>query len=85
MDAHLETQKWDEVDRYAAALDEYTRPEPLPWSDFMIRRGRALAAYGRGNCTDSTLETLRQLHDEAERVGLRITLPALEAALVKAS
>jgi hypothetical protein len=34
---------WDGVERYAAALDDYTRPEPLPWSAFFIARGRALA------------------------------------------
>lgn len=45
------------------------RPEPLPWSDFYIARGRALAAYGEGARDEGTVLTLRSLRDEAERVG----------------
>jgi class 3 adenylate cyclase/tetratricopeptide (TPR) repeat protein len=81
MDACLESKEWDEVDRYAAALEEFTRPEPLPWCDFFIRRGRTLAAYGRGNRKDSTLQELQRLRGEAKRVGLRMALPAIAAAL----
>jgi hypothetical protein len=85
MDTHLESNQWDEVDRYAAALEEFTRPEPVPWCDFFIARGRTLAAYGRGNRDDSTIEELRRLRSEAERVGLRMALPALVAALAGTS
>jgi class 3 adenylate cyclase/tetratricopeptide (TPR) repeat protein len=81
MDAHLESKQWDEVDRYAAALEEFTRPEPVPWCDFFIARGRTLAAYGRANRDDSTLQELQRLRGEAERVGLRMALPAIAAAL----
>ena len=34
------------VERYAAALEEYTRSEPLPWADFFVARGRALPLAG---------------------------------------
>ena len=44
----LDLGEWDEAERYAEALEDYTRPEPLPWSDFFVARGRALAALGRG-------------------------------------
>jgi len=81
MDAYLDSKEWDEVDRYAAALEAFTRPEPLPWCDFFIKRGRILAAYGRGNREDSTIQELRRLRNEAEHVGLRMALPALDAAL----
>jgi tetratricopeptide (TPR) repeat protein len=85
MEACLESKEWDEVDRYAGALEEFTRPEPLPWSDFFIKRGRTLAAFGRGNREDSTMQALKQLRGEAERVGLRMALPALDAALAAVS
>ena len=26
----------------------FAAPEPLPWTDFYVARGRALAAWGRG-------------------------------------
>ena len=85
MDACLESQEWDDAESYATALTEFTRPEPLPWSDFYTKRGRTLAAFGRGNREDSTMKALQQLRGEAERVGLRMALPALDAALAGAS
>jgi hypothetical protein len=81
MDAYLETNEWEEVERYALALEEFTRPESLPWCEFFIARGRTLAAYGRGHREDSIIEELRRLHAQAESVGLRRALPALEVAL----
>ena len=34
------------------------RPEPLPWADFHVARGRALAAFGRGARDAATLAEL---------------------------
>jgi tetratricopeptide (TPR) repeat protein len=85
MEACLVNGEWDEVDRYAIALQDFTRPEPLPWCDFFIARGRTLASYGRGNRDDATKQELGRLHDEAERIGLKLYLPALETALTVAS
>jgi len=81
MEVCLQMAEWDEVGRYAEALEDYTSAEPLPWSDFFIARGRALAAYRQGERTQSTMQELRRLCDEAERVGLTVALPKLEAAL----
>jgi hypothetical protein len=53
----------------------------LPWSDFFFARGRALAAFGRGDRGDITMHELQRLRDEAERVGLEVAIPALEEAL----
>ena len=74
-------EEWDEVERYAAALEKYTQSEPVPWPDFFISRGRALAAFGRGGRDAETLGELRRLKDEAERVGLIAPLPEIETAL----
>ena len=81
MDACLESGDWDEVDRYADALEDFTRPEPLPWCDFFIARGRALSAHGRGQGNETTMAKLRRLRDEADRVGFRMALRAIDAAL----
>ena len=81
METSLRMAEWDEVDRYAQALEDYTRPEPLPRSDFFIARGRALAAHGRGNRDRAIMTELQHLHDEAESIGLKFVLPALETAL----
>jgi len=81
MEGSLRMAQWDEVDRYAQALEDYTRPEPMPRSEFFIARGRALATHGRGNRDQASMAELQRLHDEAESIGLKFVLPALEAAL----
>jgi class 3 adenylate cyclase/tetratricopeptide (TPR) repeat protein len=77
----LDLGEWDEAERYAKALEDYTRQEPLPWSDFFIRRGRALAALGRGGVDESTKPELERLQAEARRLDYRIAAPAIEQAL----
>jgi hypothetical protein len=81
MEVSLEMEQWDEADRYAQALEDYTRAETLPRCDFFISRGRALAAHGRGKQDHETEAELRRLLDQAGRAGLIIALSALEAAL----
>lgn len=81
MEVCVNTGDWDAAERYAAALEEYTRPEPLPWSDFFIARGRALAAVGRGQRDDALIAELRALHEEAQRVGFKAAVPAIDDAL----
>ena len=81
IEACLNVGEWDRVERYASALEEYTRPEPLAWSDFFIARGRAIAAWGVGRRDEATAAELARLRDEAEDAGLKIALPALEAVL----
>jgi hypothetical protein len=61
---------WDGMERHAAALEDFVRPEPLPWTDFIIARARAFAASGRG-CRDAQLENeLRRLRIEGDRLGI---------------
>ncbi len=81
MQASLRAGDWDEVERFAAALEDYTRAEPLPWSDFFIARGRALAAHGGGRRDEALHEELQRLRDVGLRAGLRMDLPVLEDAL----
>ena len=72
---------WGRVDGYVTALHDYFRDEPMPWADFIIARGRALAEFGREGCRKSTLSEIQRLRDEAERLGMRAELSRLEAAL----
>jgi hypothetical protein len=72
---------WAEARRYAAALEDYTRAEPLPWAEFHIARGRALAAWGEGARDAATTESLQRLGEQARRAQLMRALPALERAL----
>jgi class 3 adenylate cyclase/tetratricopeptide (TPR) repeat protein len=77
----LDLSDWDEAERYANALEDYTRPEPLPWSDFFIGRGRALSAIGRGRSDEVTRQELERLRDEARQLDYHTALPAIEQAL----
>ena len=81
MDALLNVGDWERVEAYAAAFEDYTRAEPLPWTEFFIARGRTLAAFGQGNRDEATIRELQRLRDEADRTGFKAALPALEEAL----
>ncbi len=79
--ACLRDSEWDEVERYAQALEDYTAADPLARCSLIIARGRALAAHGRGNRDQATMEELRYVHEEAFQVALKFLLPELEATL----
>jgi tetratricopeptide (TPR) repeat protein len=81
MAAALDTGDWQSVEHYATALEDFTRPEPLPWADFFIARGRALAAFGRGRRDAALMSKLDHLRAEGEKMGLKPAVPAIEAAL----
>ncbi len=81
MDALLGIGEWDRVERYAAALDDYTRSEPLPWTEFFIARARALAALGRGEPHDAASREIERLRNEGNAAGLKGPVDALENAL----
>jgi tetratricopeptide (TPR) repeat protein len=81
IEASLNAGEWAVAERHAAALEAYTRPEPLPWAELFIARGRALAAHGRGRRDGTTVQEFRRLRDEADRIGLLAALPSLDRAL----
>ena len=81
IEAALLIQDWSRVEHFASALEAYTRPEPNPWSDLHIARGRALAAYGGGSRHEEIMVEIQRLADQARSVGLWLALPALDRAL----
>jgi hypothetical protein len=81
MEAAIRCGDWDAHERYAAALEAYSQPEPLPWSDFFVARGRALAAFARGKRDRATLAELERLRNQAGRASLTVAARALESAL----
>jgi tetratricopeptide (TPR) repeat protein len=84
IDRALRSHAWDEVDRYATRLESYTSKEPLPWSDFIIARGRVLAALGRGQRSDALSGELQRLQSIAVGCGLLLDAAALNKALASA-
>ncbi|MDJ1159517.1 adenylate/guanylate cyclase domain-containing protein [Chelatococcus sp. SYSU_G07232] len=76
---------WRAVEHHAAALADYTRPEPLVWTQFHIERARVLAAVGSGRRDAVLAAELERLRAEALRLGLAPALPALDRALAAAA
>ena len=81
IETSLDTGEWDRAEGYANSLEDYTRAEPLPWTDLFIAWGRALAAHGRGARGEETLASLTRLKAEAETAGLLAAVPAIDRAL----
>ncbi|HTS54930.1 MAG TPA: adenylate/guanylate cyclase domain-containing protein [Burkholderiales bacterium] len=81
IDAALAGGEWDTALRYARALEDYVRAEPLPWAGLIAARGRALASVGRGDPPSAALSELGRLRVELQRAGLRSALPAIDAVL----
>jgi len=71
---------WDLIERYADALHDFIKPEPLPWAEHYIKWGRALAAHGRTPSAD-TAEELHLVKAEAQRLNLLSGVQTLEQAL----
>jgi len=85
LEATIARGLWDDVLRYAAALENYTRAEPLPWSDLFIARARALAAWGGGTQDAKAKKALEDVREALDAVGLRFYLPAVVNALAVAA
>jgi tetratricopeptide (TPR) repeat protein len=81
IDVSLKWFAWSEALRYAAALEEYVRPEPLPWATVMVERGRALAAHGAGAPRERLRPVLEQVRTELVRARIVSSLPAVDAVL----
>jgi tetratricopeptide (TPR) repeat protein len=81
IDVALELGEWEEAERYACALERYTAQEPLPWTNFVIARGRALVRFGRNERGDQLRSELQALRDGAAHSHLKTALPRIEASL----
>jgi class 3 adenylate cyclase/tetratricopeptide (TPR) repeat protein len=81
MEAALELGDYEAVERFAALLEDFTRPEPLPWSDFFIARGRLLAEHGRGRLGTEGIAALEALRRLGEQLGYTGALTAIDGIL----
>jgi len=75
IEASMLLRDWEEAERHAAALEDFVRLEPLPWTGFIIARARAFAAFGAGRHDARLDDQLRRLQIEGDRLGIR--LPAV--------
>jgi class 3 adenylate cyclase/tetratricopeptide (TPR) repeat protein len=66
--------------RYADMLEEYTRAEPLPWSQLFTARGRALARALETRTDDAACGELARIRAELQHAGFQAFLSQLEEA-----
>jgi class 3 adenylate cyclase/tetratricopeptide (TPR) repeat protein len=81
IDALLELGAWHEVDAVCERIVVYFAAEPLPTSEFVVARGRALARFGRGERGDAIIAELQTLERRARENELNVLAPALAEAL----
>jgi len=72
---------WDEAWRYCDALEAYCAAEPLPWSGFIVARGRALVRHGRGEGDAELVRQLQSLRQQAANSEMNFYLSNIDAAL----
>jgi len=66
---------------YVERLDDYTRAEPLPWSELFAARGRVLLRTLQGQADDAVRSELARVRDALLVCGLKAFLPPIEAAM----
>jgi tetratricopeptide (TPR) repeat protein len=66
---------------YAAALEDFTYAEPLPWAELFAARGRALAAALPGHPDEALRRELERVRTALASAGFNGYLPAVDAAL----
>ena len=80
IEACLIAGDWSGTEHHAATVASGMSAEPRPMTDFLVARGRALAAAGRG---EGNAEELSRLLAAARASGWRAMLPRLEAAEIR--
>ncbi len=81
IDTCLQIGDWDGVDWFTSHLRDYTRDEPLPFSEFIVARATALAEFGRGERSESLLARLEELSEQAGSIKLFFQRQAVDQAL----
>lgn len=69
--------------RHAAALEAYTRDEPLPWCEAVIARGRVLARVLDGEQGAEVRREIERAIGVAREMNFLVLVPALEEALTR--
>ena len=77
----LDMEDWAAAAHYADRLEDYTSPEPLPWSGLFITRGRLLARAGQGERGDELRQDLTRVLNTCRTAGLVRHIARIEKAL----
>ncbi|MBP0592221.1 AAA family ATPase [Paraburkholderia sp. LEh10] len=83
IDAMLSARDPDRAIRYVAALEDFTRAEPLPWVQLFAARGRAMAALLRDSSDEAAAAELRRVRAALANAGFGGALKAVDALLAQ--
>ena len=81
IEVHLSAGNADSAMRHAAALEDYARAEPLPWSSLFAARGRCLARALRGDRSGGLLDELKRVRAELLSAGFKPYVAGVDALL----
>ncbi|RZL85953.1 MAG: adenylate/guanylate cyclase domain-containing protein [Variovorax sp.] len=81
IEATIEAGDWEETLRYANALEEFVRAQPLPWAQLVAARARCLSDVAVDACGQEALNRLRQLREEVVATGWGSALAAIDTRL----
>ncbi len=81
MELMLQLGDQNRLERYAKALEHYTRSEPLPRTDFFVARARALSAFSAGDRGLDLMAKIKRLRDQAQQCELNAARGALDEAI----
>jgi len=81
IEALLAARDADGAMRHAAALEDYARDEPLPWSSLFASRGRCLASVLRDGLSGRLVEELKHIRTELLKADLKTYVGRVDAAL----
>ena len=77
----LGVHNWAQAEHFCDKLERYAQPEPFPWADFIVARGRALAHVGRGETGPALLAELQRLRAVSEGASGSLYLADINTAL----
>ena len=83
IEACISAADWDSGSRYAAALQAFVDPDPLPWALLIVARYRALQDLVLDRHGEQTVERLMQLRLQVNSAGLGWALDAMDEALAQ--
>ena len=79
----LGAHNWAQAEHFCNMLESYAQPEPFPWADFLVSRGRALRRTGQDETGPDLVAELLRLRAISEGSSGSLYLADIEAALLR--
>ncbi len=72
---------WEQLGHYVQMLEDFTKDDPLPWADFYVAYGRALAKAAQSDQSDAVAKELSEILEKATCMGYTGPINEIRAAL----